>query len=135
MILFIICSALHFIILQDPYSYTLLIGDYIEEPDYSSVSVPTVGEKGTMLVTVCTEVSTTCEGSETVPLQSHASQASIPEEEISAWVDEMEEQNSKRQELNEAVHNISGGRYSPVMSTLSTTWDDVSDTQERYYIR
>ena len=135
MILFIICSALHFIILRDPYSYTLLIGDDIEEPDSSSVSVMTVCEEGTMLVMVCTEVSSTCEGSETVSLQSHASQASIPEEEISVWADEMEEQTSKRQQLNEAVHNISGGHYSPVMSTLSTTWDEVSDTQERFCIR
>ena len=46
----------------------------------------------------------------------------------------MEEQNSKRQKLNKAVHSISGGRYSPVMSTLNTTWDNVSDTEQRYYI-
>ena len=83
---------------------------------------------------VCAEVSSTGEGSETISLQSHWSQASIPEEEISIWVDEMEEQNSKRQKLNKAVHSISGGQYSPVMSTLNTTWDDVSDTQQRYYI-
>ena len=36
---------------------------------------------------------------------------------------------------NKTVHSISGGRYSPVMSTLNTTWDDVSDRQQRYYIR
>ena len=83
----------------------------------------------------CAAVSSTGERSETVSLQSHSSQASIPDEEISLWVDEMEEQNSKRQKLNEAVHSISGGRYSPVMSNLNTTWDDVSDTQQRYYIR
>ena len=88
-----------------------------------------------MPATVCAEVSSTGEGSETVSFQSHSSQASIPEEEISIWVDEMEEQNSKRQKLNEAVHSISGGRYSLVLSTLNTTWDDVSDTQQRYYIR
>ena len=88
-----------------------------------------------MPATVSAEVSSTGEGSETVSLQSHSSQASMPEEEISIWVDEMEEQNSKRQKLNEAVHSISGGRYSPVLSTLNTTWDDVSDTQQRYYIR
>ena len=67
-------------------------------------------------------------------LQSHTSQASIPKDEISIRVDEMEEENSKRQKLKEAVHSISGGRYSPAMSTLNTTLDDVSDTQQRYYI-
>ena len=47
----------------------------------------------------------------------------------------MEEKSSKRQKLNEAVHSISGGQYSPVMFILNMTWDDVSDTQQRYYIR
>ena len=47
----------------------------------------------------------------------------------------MEDQNSKRQKLNEAVEDISGGCYSPVMSTQNTMWDDVSDTQQRYYIK
>jgi len=73
--------------------------------------------------------------SQTVSSQSQSSQSSIPEEEISIWLDEMEDQNCKRQKLNEAVSNISSGRYSPVMSTLNTAWDDVSDTQQRYYIR
>ena len=72
---------------------------------------------------------------QTVSSQSQSSQSSIPEEEISVWVDEMEEQNSKRLKLNDAVSNISGGRYSPVMSTLNTAWEDVSDTQQQYYIR
>ena len=87
-----------------------------------------------MPAAVCAEVSSTGERSETVSLQSHSSEALIPEEEISIWVNEMEEQNSKRQKLNKALHSISGGQYSPVMSTLNTTWDDVSDTQQRYYI-
>jgi len=108
-----------------------VIGDDIEESDSATFPVITVCEDSPMPVTVCAEVSSTGERSETVSLQS---QASIPEEEISIWVDEMEEQNSKRQKLNEALHSISGGRYSPVMSTLNTTWDDVSDTQQRYYI-
>ena len=126
---------IYFITLQDPYSDTLVIGDEIEESDSATVSVITVCEESTLPATVCAAVSSTGEGSETVSLQSHSSQASIPDEEISLWVDEMEEQNSKRQKLNEAVHSISGGRYSPVMSSLNTTWDDVSDTQQRYYIR
>lgn len=120
---------------QDPYSDTLVIGDEIEESDSATVYVITVCEESTLPATVCSAVSSTGESSETVSLQSHSSQASIPDEDISLWVDEMEEQNSKRQKLNEAVHSISGGRYSPVMSSLNTTWDDVSDTQQRYYIR
>lgn len=112
-----------------------MIGDDIQESDGTTVSVITVCEESTMPATVGAEVASTGEESETVSSQSQSSQASIPEEEISIWIDEMEEQNSKRQKLNEAVHSISGGRYSPVMSTLNTSWDDVSDTQQRYYIR
>ena len=126
---------IHFITFQDHYSDTLVIGDDVEESHSAPLPVITVCEESTMPATVCAEVSSTGEGSETVSLQSHSSQASIPEEEISIWVDEMEEQNSKRQKLNEAVYSISGGRYSPVMSTLNTTWDDISDIQQRYYIR
>jgi len=81
------------------------------------------------------DVAALSEDSQTVSSQSQSSQFSIPEEEISIWVDEMENQNSKRQKLNEAFGNISDGRYSPVLSTLNTVWDDVSDTQQRYYIR
>jgi len=110
------------------------IGDDIEESDSATFSVISVCKESTMPATVCAEVSSTGEGSETVSLQSHSSQASIPEEEISTWVDEMEEQSSKQQKLNEAIHSISGGQYSPVMFTLNTTWYDVSDTQQRYYI-
>ena len=82
-----------------------------------------------MTGTLCAEVSSTGEGPETVSLQSHLSQALIPEE-ISIWVDEMEEQKSIQQKLNKAVHSISGGHYKPVMSTLNTMWDDISDTQK-----
>ena len=73
----------HFISLQDPYSDTLVIGDDIEESDSATFSVITVCEESTMPATVCAEVSSTGEGSETVSFQSHSSQASIPEEEIS----------------------------------------------------
>ncbi|KAJ7371419.1 hypothetical protein OS493_025885 [Desmophyllum pertusum] len=111
---------------QHLHSDTLVIGDDIQESDGTTVSVITVCEESTMPATVGAEVASTGEESETVSSQSQSSQASIPEEEISIWIDEMEEQNSKRQKLNEAVHSISGGRYSPVMSTLNTSWDDVS---------
>ena len=98
-----------------------------------SVSVSDFKES-LMPATVSTEVASIGGESQTVSSQSHSSQASIPEEEISMWIDEMEEQNSKRQKLNEAIDNISDGRYSLVMSTLNTICG-VSDTQQRYYIR
>ena len=106
----------------------------MQDSDSKTVSIVAVCEESTMPDTVCEVVFSTVEESETVSLPSPSS-LSVPEEEISVWVDEMEELNNKRQKLNEAVHNISGGRYSPVMSTLNMTWDDVSDTQQRYYIR
>ena len=47
----------------------------------------------------------------------------------------MEDQQQKRKSLNEAVGSITSGRYSPILSTLNTSWDDISNTQQRYYIR
>ena len=111
-----------------------MIEDDIQESESATVSSITVSEEGALPSAVCA-VASTDEGSEIVSSQSYSSQASVPEEEISMWTDEMEEQNNKRQKLNDAVHSISGGRYSPLMSTLNTTWDDVSDSQQRYYIR
>ena len=90
---------LHFITLQDHCSDTMVIGDNIEESDSATFSVITVCEENTMSATVCAEVASTGEGSDTVSLQSHLSLATISEEEISIWVDEMEEQSSKRQKL------------------------------------
>ena len=66
---------------------------------------------------------------------SQSSQQSIPEEEISTWSDEIEEQQKKRQLLNDAISGLSGGRVSPVVSTLNTSWDDISGTQQKYYLR
>ena len=112
-ILHIICKFI--ITLQYLHSDTMVIVDDVQKSD--STTVPVINVCGeSMPTTVCAEVSSTGEESEIVSLQSHSSQASIPGEEISIWVDEMEEQNFKRQKLNEAVHSISGGRYSPVMS-------------------
>ena len=72
-----------------------MIGDDVQESDSTIVSVVTVFEGNATPVTVCAEVASTCEKSDTVSLQFYSSQASIPEEEISIWVDEMEEQNIK----------------------------------------
>lgn len=112
----------------------MVIVDDIQESDSTTVSGIDVCGESRIPAKVCAEIASTGDESERVSLQSHLSQVSIPEEEISIWVDKMEEQNSKRQKLNEAVHSISDGRYSPIMSTLNTTCHDVSDTQQHYYI-
>ncbi|KXJ05912.1 hypothetical protein AC249_AIPGENE28663 [Exaiptasia diaphana] len=46
-----------------------------------------------------------------------------------------EDQQEKRQTLNNSMQNISDGRVSPLLSTLNTEWDDISSTQQRYYTR
>ena len=66
---------------------------------------------------------------------SQSSQQSIPEEEISIWFDEVEEQQQRRQLLNYSICSLSGGRISPILSTLNTSWDDISTTQQKYYLR
>ena len=71
---------------------------------------------------------------DTQTISSQSSQSSN-EQEVSIWVDEMEDQQQKRKSLNEAVGSISSGRFSPVLSTLNTSWGDISNTQQRYYIR
>ncbi|KAK3745426.1 hypothetical protein QZH41_010250, partial [Actinostola sp. cb2023] len=72
---------------------------------------------------------------DTATTSSQSSQQSIPEEEISIWWDEMEEQQKKQQVLNDSLGTLSGGRISPIFSTLNTSWDDISSTQQRYYQR
>ena len=48
-----------------------------------------------------------------------------PIEDVSVWLDEKEEQQSKRQVLNDAFDSITGGRTSPLQSTLNAEWDDI----------
>ena len=57
------------------------------------------------------------------------------EAETSLWIDEKELQHEKRETLNNAVAKLTEGRYSPIASTLNTSWDDVSVTQQKYYQR
>ena len=64
-----------------------------------------------------------------------SSQSTVPEQEASIWLDEKEEQQIKRQALNDAFDRITGGRASPLQSTLNTEWDDISSTQQKYYLR
>ena len=58
-----------------------------------------------------------------------------PIEDVSVWMDEKEEQQSKRQVLNDAFDSITGGRTSALQSTLNAEWDDISATQQNYYLR
>ena len=53
---------------------------------------------------------------------------------VSTWVDEMEDQRQKRKSLNEAAKYCEWS-VQPLFSTLNTSWDDISNTQERHYIR
>ena len=55
--------------------------------------------------------------------------------EVSLWIDEKEQQHEKRGVINHAIAQLTEGRYSPIVSTLNTSWDDVSVTQQQYYQR
>lgn len=70
-----------------------------------------------------------------VSSQSSQSTGSLQEQEISIWLDEKEEQNNKRNTLNIAFSSLSDGRVSPLQSTLNTEWEDISVTQQKYYLR
>ena len=67
---------------------------------------------------------------EMVSSSSQSSQQSIPEEEISIWSDEVEHQQQRRQLLNNTVSSLSGGRISPNLSTLNTSWDYLRKAKE-----
>ena len=69
---------------------------------------------------------------ETNKMSSQSSQSTLPEKEISIWLDEKEEQHSKRQTLNDTVSTLTDGRVSPLLSTLNTEWDDISSTQQTF---
>lgn len=73
--------------------------------------------------------------SDTITLSSQASESTEPEGEVSIWFDEKELQNERRQTLSDAIGNLSSGRYSPILSTLNASWDDISSTQQKYYAR
>ena len=47
---------------------------------------------------------------ETDTMSSQSSQSTLPEKEISIWLDEREEQHAKRQTLNDAVITLTDGR-------------------------
>ena len=59
----------------------------------------------------------------------------MPEEEISIWLDKKEDEHAKRKTLNKAFGSVTDGRISPVQSTLNAEWDDISTTQQKYYLR
>ena len=64
-----------------------------------------------------------------------ASQISDHEQEVSIWCNEKEIQNEKRQALNDALGNLTSGRFSPILSTLNVSCGDISSNQQKYYIR
>ena len=68
-------------------------------------------------------------------VSSQASCHSVPEDEISIWSDEVQVQQEKRKELNDTVQTLTDGQASPVLSTLNTTWDDISSIQQKYHQR
>ena len=67
---------------------------------------------------------------ETDKMSSQSSQSTLPEKEISIWLDEKEVQLAKRQTLNDTVSTLTDGRVSPLLSTLNTEWDDISSMQQ-----
>ena len=69
---------------------------------------------------------------ETDTMSSQSSQSTLPEKEISIWLDEKEGQLAKRQTLDDTVSTLSDGRVSPLLSTLNTEWDDISSTQQKF---
>ena len=69
---------------------------------------------------------------ETDTMSSQSSQSTLPEKEISIWLEEKEEQHAKRQTLNDTVSTLTDGRVSPLLSTLNTEWDDISSTQQKF---
>ena len=69
---------------------------------------------------------------ETDTMSSQSSQSTLPEKEISIWLDEKEEQHTKQQTLDDTVSTLTDGRVSPLLSTLNTEWDDISSTQQKF---
>ena len=45
---------------------------------------------------------------------------------MSIWSDEVQIQQEKRKVLNDTVQTLTDGQISPILSTLNTTWDDIS---------
>ena len=52
---------------------------------------------------------------------------------LAFWSDDVEEQQKKRDIFNAAVNILTGGRTSPITSTLNTSWGDITSTQQKYY--
>ena len=65
---------------------------------------------------------------DTMTLSPQASWITDPEQEVSIWCDEKEIQNERRQTLNDALGNLTGGRFSPILSTLNASWDNISSS-------
>ena len=81
--------------------------------------------------TIIEDIQPLDEDADETPL-SQASQISVPEEEVSIWCDEKEIQNERRQALNDAPGNLTSGRFSPILSVLNASCDDISSTKQNY---
>lgn len=65
----------------------------------------------------------------------HSSSSSTSEHEISIWEDEKTIQLENREILNSAIQKISGGKCSPVRSTLNTDWNDVGERYQNVMVK
>lgn len=68
-------------------------------------------------------------------LEYSLNEVSQNEEDISIWEDQLQAQQEKRAALNGTLEQISDGRCSPVVSTLNSHWEDVSQRQQSYYLK
>ena len=77
---------------------------------------------------------------ETDTMSSQSSQSTLPEKEISSWLDEKEEQHAKRQTLNDTVSTLTDGRGSPLSTrngiiSLPRSKNITQEKQEKYSLQ
>ena len=53
----------------------------------------------------------------------------------SLYIDEIEELSRKRELLSDAIVEISDGRISPIQSTSRSSWSELGERQQGYYVR
>ena len=70
-------------------------------------------------------------------LSSQSSQSTLPEKEISIWLDEKEEQHAKRQTLNDTVSTLTDGPLSTPngMISLPRSKNITQEKQEKYSLQ
>ena len=70
-----------------------------------------------------------------LPLHNTTESVNFDDEEVSFWFDEEQRQKEKSNVLNEAFSDITDGRVSPMLSSLSSNWESLSSSQKAYYLR